>query len=122
MRADPARTRARLERLAWLLDSSIRIPGTRRTVGIDAIIGLVPVLGDVIGVALSSYILAEAARLGAGRRVLARMAFNIALEGVVGMVPLLGDAFDAAWKANRRNMRLLDDWLDRRRDPALPTK
>ena len=122
MRADPARTRARLERLAWLLDSSIRIPGTRRTVGIDALIGLVPVVGDLVGVALSSYILAEAARLGAGRSVLARMAFNIALEGVVGMVPLLGDAFDAAWKANRRNMRLLDAWLDRRRDPALPTK
>lgn len=122
MPSDPARTRARLERLAWLLDSSIRIPGTRRTVGIDPIIGLVPVAGDLVGVALSSYILAEAARLGAGRRVLARMAFNIALEGVVGMVPLLGDAFDAAWKANRRNMRLLDAWLDRRRDPAVPTK
>lgn len=122
MPADPARTRARLERLAWLLDSSIRIPGTRHTVGIDAVIGLVPVAGDLVGAALSSYIFAEAARLGADKRVLARMAFNIALEGVVGMVPLLGDVFDAAWKSNRRNMRLLDAWLERGRDLAVPTK
>ncbi len=62
---------------------------------------------------LSATILAEAARLGVGKGVLARMAFNVALEGLVGLVPLAGDVFDAAWKANQRNVRLLGDWLDR---------
>jgi hypothetical protein len=104
--------RRRLERLAWLLDSSIPIPGTRFSVGLDALIGLVPVIGDLAGVILSSTILVEAARLGVGRSVLLRMALNVAIEGVVGLVPLAGDVFDAAWKANRRNVRLLDQWLE----------
>jgi hypothetical protein len=104
-------TRRRLRQLAWLLDSSIPIPGTRITVGIEALIGLIPFLGDLIGVALSSFILKEAARLGAPRSVLWRMGFNVALEGVVGMVPLAGDVFDAAFKANQRNVRLLEAWL-----------
>lgn len=99
--------RERLRRLAWLLDSSIPVPGTRWTVGIDALIGLVPVLGDVAGMLLSSYILLQAVRLGAPKRVLARMALNIAVEGLVGSIPLLGDLFDAGFKANQRNIRLL---------------
>jgi hypothetical protein len=107
------RARRRLHRLAWLLDSSIPIPGTRITIGIDALIGLFPILGDVIGVMLSSYILAEAARLGAPKAVLLRMAFNVGIEGLAGAVPFAGDVFDAAWKANQRNVRLLDAWLER---------
>lgn len=104
--------RKNLQQLAWLLDSSIPVPGTRLTVGIDALIGLFPVIGDLIGVALSSYILSQAAKLGAPRSVLWRMAFNIAVEGVVGIIPLAGDVFDAAFKANQRNVQLLDAWLD----------
>lgn len=104
--------RERLDFLAWLLDSSIPIPGTRFTIGVDALIGLVPVLGDMIGVALSSFIVAEANRLGAPRTLLTRMAFNVAVDGLVGLVPFLGDAFDAGWKANQRNVRLLNAWLD----------
>lgn len=104
--------RSRLKRLAWLLDSSIPIPGTRLSVGLEALIGLLPFIGDLVGVLLSSYILGEAARLGASRSVLARMAFNIAVEGVVGLIPLAGDVFDAVWKANQRNVRLLEQWLD----------
>jgi hypothetical protein len=107
--------RERLRRLAWFLDSSIPVPGTRFTVGIDALIGLFPVIGDLIGAALSSFILAEAARLGAARPVLLRMALNIGLEGVVGIVPFAGDLFDAAFKANQRNVRLLEHWLERPR-------
>jgi hypothetical protein len=106
-------SRERLERLAWLLDSSIPIPGTRLSIGLEALVGLVPFIGDLLGVLLSSYILGEAARLGASSSVLARMAFNIAVEGVVGLVPFAGDLFDAAWKANQRNVRLLNEWLDR---------
>jgi hypothetical protein len=105
--------RKRLARLAWLLDSSIPIPGTRFSVGIDALIGLVPFLGDIAGVLFSGYILAEAARMGVGRRILFRMAFNIAVEGLAGMIPFAGDLFDAAFKANQRNVRLLDAWFEK---------
>jgi hypothetical protein len=106
------RIRKGLQQLAWLLDSSIPVPGTKLTVGVDALVGLFPVIGDLAGVALSSYILSQAARLGAARSVLWRMAFNIALDGVVGIVPFAGDLFDAAFKANQRNVALLDEWLD----------
>jgi hypothetical protein len=105
--------RERLRFIAWLLDSSIPVPGTRFTIGVDALIGLVPLLGDLIGVLASSYILAEAHRLGVRRAVLLRMAFNVAIDGVVGIVPFLGDVFDAAWKANIRNVRLLEAWMER---------
>jgi Domain of unknown function (DUF4112) len=105
-------TRERLARLAWLLDSSIPVPGTRLTVGLEALIGLFPFIGDLIGVLFSSYILSEAARLGAPKMLLARMALNIGLEGLVGIVPFAGDAFDALFKANQRNVKLLDGWLD----------
>ena len=110
------RARERLAFIAWLLDSSIPIPGTRFTIGIDALIGLFPFVGDLIGVVASSYILSEANRLGVGRTVLARMAFNVAVEGVIGIVPFIGDAFDAAWKANVRNVRLLNAWAERPRE------
>lgn len=113
---DPLQHRRRqLGRLAWLLDSSIAIPGTRITIGIEALLGLVPFLGDAVGVLLSSYILLEAARLGAPKSLILRMAMNVALEGVVGVIPLAGDVFDAAWKANQRNVRLIEDHF---REPA----
>ncbi len=105
--------RERLNFLAWLLDSSIPIPGTPFTVGLDAIIGLFPFVGDLLGVLASSYILAEANRMGVGRAILARMAFNVAIEGVIGIVPIFGDAFDAVWKANVRNVQLLNAWAER---------
>jgi len=104
--------RERLNRLAWLLDSSIPIPGTGLSIGLDALIGLFPVLGDLVGVALSSYIIKEAHALGVSRAILTRMAFNVAVEGLAGLVPFAGDLFDAGWKANQRNVRLLNDWLD----------
>ena len=116
------RIRKTLQQLAWLLDSSLPVPGTRLTVGLDALIGLFPVVGDLIGVAFSSYILSQAARLGAPRSVLWRMAFNIALEGIVGIVPLAGDLFDAAFKANQRNVQLLDAWLDQPRRTERSTR
>jgi hypothetical protein len=104
--------RERLARLAWLLDSSIPIPGTPFTIGLDALIGLFPVAGDLAGVLLSGYIIREAAALGASKSILARMALNVAVEGLVGMIPFAGDLFDAAFKANQRNVRLLNAYLD----------
>lgn len=108
----------RLRRLAWLLDSSIPIPGTKLTVGLDALIGLVPGIGDLIGVALSSWILKEAHALGVSKAVLARMTLNVLIEGAVGAVPLAGDVFDAAFKANQRNVKLLGDWMAQPRKEA----
>ena len=109
---DTRETRERLAQLAWLLDSSIPVAGTRFTVGLEALIGLFPFVGDLIGALLSSYILSEAARLGAPKIVLTRMAFNIGLEGLAGIIPFAGDAFDAVFKANQRNVKLLNGWLD----------
>lgn len=100
----------RLERLAWLLDSSIRVPGTRFRIGIDGLIGLLPGIGDLVGTLLSGYIVAEAARLGVPGSALARMVFNVLLETLVGTIPVAGDLFDFAWKANQRNVRLLQDY------------
>jgi Domain of unknown function (DUF4112) len=111
MPADVQKTRAKLRALAWWLDSSIRLPGGFR-IGADAILGLVPFLGDALGMLLSGYIVLQAARLRAPFSVLARMLLNIAIEGLVGLIPLAGDVFDAAWKANQHNLILLEGYLD----------
>jgi hypothetical protein len=81
--------------------------------GLDALIGLFPAVGDIIPTALSLFIVHEAYQLGAPSRVIARMLGNVALDSVFGAVPLVGDAFDVLWRANRRNMRLLREWLER---------
>lgn len=110
-KTDPKATRHHLDRLAWLLDSSIRVPGTDWRVGIDGIIGLIPGVGDAAGAVLSSYILAQAARMGVPKTTLMRMGFNVAIDTVIGMIPLAGDIFDMAWKANLRNVRLLNAYM-----------
>lgn len=102
----------RLERLAWLLDASIGIPGTRFRFGIDPLIGLIPGIGDVAGGALSAFLVYEAWRLGAPPRLLARMVANVAAEMAIGAVPLAGDVFDAWYKANQRNVAILRAYLD----------
>jgi hypothetical protein len=101
----------RLRGLGQLLDASIRIPGTQRRFGLDPLIGLLPGVGDGVGAVLSSYIIVEAARYGVPRATLLRMAGNVAIDALVGVVPLLGDLFDAGWKANLRNLALLEDHL-----------
>jgi hypothetical protein len=99
-----------VRRLARQLDTSIQLPGGMR-IGWDAILGLVPGVGDWAGALLSSYIILQAVRLGASREVLLRMVGNVALETLVGAVPFLGDVFDAAWRANTRNVRLIEEHL-----------
>lgn len=98
--------------LAWLLDNSIRIPFFNYRIGLDAIVGLIPGLGDVAGALVSSYIVMQAMRLGAPTGVLVRMVGNVALEAVVGLIPLVGDLFDATFKANARNVQLLNAFFD----------
>jgi hypothetical protein len=103
----------RLRTMTRLLDSAIRVPGTRYRFGIDAIIGLVPGIGDAIGAIFSAFIVFQAARLGVSTSTLIRMMGNVALDTIVGEIPLLGDLFDAGWKANVRNMALLEAHLQR---------
>ena len=102
----------RLRSLSDLLDNAIKIPGTDYRFGLDPILGLLPAGGDVVGTVLSAYLVVEAVRLRMPTSVVGRMAFNIVLEMVVGAVPVLGDLFDFAWKANARNLRLLESKLD----------
>lgn len=97
----------RLDRLAMLLDTAFVLPGTNIRFGADALIGLVPGVGDGITTALAAYIVYEAHRLGVPRRVLIRMIGNVAIDGLAGAVPLFGDLFDVAFRANRRNVRIL---------------
>lgn len=98
--------RRQMQKLAHLMDSSIQLPGGFR-IGLDGIIGLVPGIGDAIGLLISSYLIGKAATLGASRMVLARMVGNVLLETALGSIPLVGDIFDFAFKANNRNMSLL---------------
>jgi hypothetical protein len=109
--AERDQIREHVRHVAWLLDSAFEIPGTRIRVGLDPLIGLIPVLGDLIGMVVGGYIVLLAARLGAPRVVLMRMLLNVAIDSVLGSVPVAGDVLDAAWKANLMNARLLERTL-----------
>lgn len=105
----------RLRDLSHLLDDSIRVPGTTFRIGLEPVIGLLPVVGDAVGLAISAYVFAVAARSGVPRATLGRVAFILWIDAIGGAVPLVGDLFDAYWKANLRVADLLDARLD---DPA----
>jgi hypothetical protein len=104
---------ARLDALAKLLDVAFILPGTNIRYGVDGIIGLIPVVGDILTTAISLWVVREARALGAPWHITARMLGNVALHGVVGAVPAVGDAFDVMFRVNIRNMRMLRRWLDR---------
>ncbi len=103
----------RLDRLATLLDNSIRIPGTGIYIGLDGLVGLIPGFGDALMLLTSLYIVLRALMLGAPLSIVLQMLINVALDFVVGSVPVLGDIFDIAFKANIRNVDLLRNWLSR---------
>ena len=98
----------RMRQLSQLLDGAIVIPGTKRRIGLDPILGLIPGGGDTVSAALSAYIVIEAAQMGLPRAALMRMVTNIAIDTVVGAVPVLGDIFDVFSKANLRNMQIVE--------------
>jgi hypothetical protein len=102
---------ARLDAVAKLLDIAFILPGTNVRYGIDGIIGLIPVVGDLIATAL--WLVREARALGAPWHITARMLGNVAIQGVVGAVPVAGDAFDVLFRANIRNVRMLRRWMDK---------
>ncbi|MDC0670170.1 DUF4112 domain-containing protein [Nannocystis radixulma] len=114
-RPSPQRAPDDVRQVATWLDNAVRVPGTNWRFGIDPLLGLAPGLGDTIGAVLSGWIVVRAAGLGASPATVARMAGNVLLDALVGTVPVLGDIFDFGFKANRRNLDLLEGHL---RDPA----
>ena len=104
----------RMELVARVLDTAFVVPGTNQRFGIDAIIGLVPGVGDVVTTVLSSYIIWEARNLGISRFAIARMLTNLAIHASVGALPLVGDVFDAFFRVNQRNMRIVRSQLEHR--------
>jgi hypothetical protein len=104
---------ARLDALAKLLDVAFILPGTNIRYGIDGLIGLIPVVGDLITTAISLWLVREARALGAPWHITTRMLANVALDGVVGIIPIAGDAFDVMFRANVRNVRMLKRWMDK---------
>ena len=107
-----------LRRVAWRMDALFFVPGTNLSVGLDNILGLIPVVGDVLTVTPSLYIIWRARQLGATPGALAYMLGNVALDVLVGMIPIVGDLYDVWWNANIRNVRLLEKNLARRADRA----
>jgi len=105
-------TLRRLEKFSRFTDSSIWIPFTRFRIGVDAIVGLLPGVGDLLGLVLSTYVLVEAQRVGASRAVKLRMLRNMGIDFRGGLLPVVGDAFDAIYKANTRNTLLLKRYLE----------
>jgi hypothetical protein len=104
---------ARIDAVAKLMDVAFVMPRTKVRYGLDGIIGLVPIVGDLLAAMVSLWIVREARALGAPRYLIARMLGNVAVDTVVGFVPLAGDAFDVAFRSNMRNVRMLQRWLDR---------
>ena len=109
----PGDIRRRMEAMERLLERSLVIPGTQIGVGLDAVVGLIPVVGDAIGAALGAYIVWEARNLGIPKWKLWRMVGNIAFDAAVGAVPLAGDLFDFAFRSNSRNMKMVKRHLDK---------
>ncbi len=105
----------RSRRLAWLMDDLIRIPGTRVRIGLDPLLGMVPVVGDFGGAAIASLILLDAVRHRVPYSVLLLMGWRVVLDALLGLVPFVGDVADAAHRANRKNYRLLEETVARGR-------
>jgi hypothetical protein len=103
----------RLDKLSTLLDIAFLVPGTNIRFGVEAILRLVPGIGDIAASALSCWVLYEAHQLGVPRLLMVRMIGNVLVEGMAGTVPIAGDLFDVGWRANRRNVRLLREYFER---------
>lgn len=116
---DPASVRRRLEAMEALLERAFVVPGTNYRIGLDAIVGLVPVVGDLITAAMGSWLIWEGKNLGMSRFHLWRMAGNIGVDTALGAIPLVGDAFDLAFRSNTRNLRIVKRWLDKHHPSTL---
>ena len=99
----------RLKLLSKRLDETFTIPGTKHKIGIESLIGAIPVIGDLIGGILSTYIMYSGIKIGASPRIIAQMAANIAIDFAIGSIPIVGDLFDFVWKANKKNVELIEE-------------
>lgn len=113
MGRDPQSVRQRLEALEQLLERSFHVPGTKIPVGLDSIVGLIPVVGDILTAAMGAYMVWEARNLGMSKFQLIRMAANVGIDTALGAVPLVGDAFDFIWRSNSKNLRIIKKHLDK---------
>ena len=113
MGRDAAAVRQRLEAVEKLLERSLTVPGTRFPIGLDAIAGLIPVVGDVITAAMGAWLVWEAKNLGLPKWQLWRMAANVGIDTAVGAVPVVGDVFDFAFRSNSRNLKIVKRHLDK---------
>ena len=112
----------KLNRLAWLMDSYFRIPSTQIRFGLDGLIGLIPGFGDALGAVISSHILTQAAQMGVPKSILLKMAFNIGFDAILGIIPVIGDVSDIVWKANQRNVQLLNDYLNQPEETVIHSR
>ena len=110
---DPASVRQRIEAMERLLERSFTIPGIRLPVGLDAVAGLIPVVGDLLAAGLGAYLIWEASNLGLPKWKLWRMAGNVAFDSAIGAVPVAGDLFDLLFRSNSRNLRIVKRHLDK---------
>jgi hypothetical protein len=110
---DPAAIRQRVEALEKVLERSFNVPGTKRPVGLDAVVGLIPVAGDLISAALGLYLVWEARNLGMSKFRLARMLANVGFDTAVGAIPVAGDLFDFVFRSNSKNLKLIRRHLDK---------
>jgi hypothetical protein len=110
---DAASVRRRVEALEKILERSFTIPGTRQTVGLDAVIGLIPVGGDVIGAVMGLYMIWEARNIGMTKGAMVKMAGNVGFDWLIGLIPGIGDAADFFFRSNSRNLRIIRRHLDR---------
>ncbi len=115
---DPVAIRQRVEMMEALLERSFTIPGTKVPIGLDSIIGLIPVIGDLITAIMGAYIVWEARNLGLSKFQLARMAANVGIDTLLGAVPVVGDAFDLLWRSNSRNLRIIRKHMDKHHPSA----
>jgi hypothetical protein len=111
----------RARRASRLLDESVRVPGTEFRVGLDPILSVIPGGGDAVAAALSLYVVGEAARAGVPTPVLLRMLANVGVDAVGGSVPVAGTAFDVLWKANERNVKLFESYVEAREERGTTT-
>lgn len=113
MGTDPQSIRVRVEAMEKLLERSFTIPGTKIPVGLDTIVGFVPVVGDLVTAAMGAYIVWEARNLGMSKWQLIRMSANIGVDTAIGAIPLVGDLFDFVWRSNSKNLRIIHKHLDK---------
>lgn len=115
---DPRAVRQRVEAMEQILENAITLPGTRMRVGLDAVLGVVPIVGDLLAAAMGAWIVWEARNLGMSRWQLMRMSANVGIDTAIGAIPLVGDAFDLFFRSNTRNLRIIRKHLDRHHPQA----